>query len=152
MRQNLALEIVSTIFFFSSNFCFRATAGAFRLYFILSELQLEPQSSGGQIGAGSKSEPIVHLWIRHPISLSFSSLLSLLLEEARRGGLNLSCETPCPLWRLTSKESTGNFKTALKWPQNIVVNRIFIPQEKIISILNSLLPNRGSLNSVLQKP
>ena len=23
---------------------------------------MEPQSSGGQIGAGSKSEPIVHLW------------------------------------------------------------------------------------------
>ena len=29
--------------------------------FFLSELELEPQSSGGQIGAGSKLEPIVHL-------------------------------------------------------------------------------------------
>ena len=48
---------------FSSNFRFRAGSGAFKLYFFLSELELEPQSSWGQIGAGSKLEPIVHLWV-----------------------------------------------------------------------------------------
>ena len=30
--------------------------------FFCSELVLEPQSPGGQIGAGSKLEPIVYLW------------------------------------------------------------------------------------------
>ena len=51
----LELELFSSIFF-----C-RAGSGAFRLHFFCSELELEPQSSGGQIGAGSKLEPIVHL-------------------------------------------------------------------------------------------
>ena len=46
---------------FSSNFVCRAGAGAFRLFFFYSELELEPESSGGKIGAGSKLEPIVHL-------------------------------------------------------------------------------------------
>ena len=48
---------------FGNNFCLRAGAGAFKLYISPSELELEPQSSWGQIGAGSKLEPIVHLWV-----------------------------------------------------------------------------------------
>ena len=67
-KSKLKLELFGSNFFpqlelelFSSNFCFRAGTGAFRLYFFPSELELEPQSSGVQIGAGSKSEPIVHL-------------------------------------------------------------------------------------------
>ena len=44
--------------YWKTKFC---RAGAFRLAFFYSELELEPQSSGGQIGASSKLEPIVHL-------------------------------------------------------------------------------------------
>ena len=44
-----------------SNIVFRAGAHAFRLHCFPSELELEPQSSGGQIGAGYKVEQIVHL-------------------------------------------------------------------------------------------
>ena len=71
LESELKLELCWLIFFpgpelefFSSYIFCRAGAGAFRLHFFCSELELEPQSSGGQIGAGSKLEPIVHLWGR----------------------------------------------------------------------------------------
>ena len=63
----LELELFRSIFF-------GAGAGSFGLYLFCSELELEPQSSGGQVGAGSKSETIVHLC---PI---WSELLILALQ------------------------------------------------------------------------
>ena len=67
-KTNLNLELFASIFspragveLFSSNLFWRAGAGAFKHHFFCSELELEPQGSGGQIGAGSKSELIVHI-------------------------------------------------------------------------------------------
>ena len=72
-KSELNLELFGSFFsyrvgagVFQLHFFSRAEAGAFRLYFIYSELELEPESSGGKIGVGSKSEPIVHLWVTPP--------------------------------------------------------------------------------------
>ena len=68
-KSELNLKLFGSILFQSWSWSFSAPIFFSELelellgsIFCSSELELDPQSSGGQIGAGSKLEPIVHLW------------------------------------------------------------------------------------------
>ena len=70
-KSKLNLELFGSIFLpelemelFSSNFFSELETELLGTIFFCSQLELEPQSSGDQIGVGSKLEPIVHLCVK----------------------------------------------------------------------------------------